>query len=188
MPITTRNTLEVRTLDDWRAWLAAHHDSVSEVWLIFYKRATGRPSIAYADALDEALCVGWIDSLIKRIDDQRYARKFTPRKPDSRWSAINRRRDAALEASGRLTPAGLARRPTDRRSERLPVSGSTVPTYIERALEERPTAWKGFERLAPSHRRNYILWIDSARREETKARRLREAIRLLARGKVLGLK
>ena len=84
-----------RTADQWRTWLDEHHDSEPEVWLVFYKRHTGAGSIAYSDALDEALCFGWVDSLVKRLDDSCYARKFTPRKADSRWSAINRRRYAA---------------------------------------------------------------------------------------------
>ena len=83
MPPRPLQTLEVRNIEQWRGWLAKHHDFESEIWLVFHKRQTGRPSIAYLDALDEALCVGWIDSLVKRLDDDRYARKFTPRKPDS---------------------------------------------------------------------------------------------------------
>src|SRR6266566_695475 len=110
----TLRTLDVRTPEQWRKWLADHHDSQSEVWLVFHKRHTGRASIAYEDAVDEALCFGWVDSLIKRLDDERYARKFTPRKLDSRWSTVNRERYARLEASGRLTGAGLNRAPTDR--------------------------------------------------------------------------
>src|SRR6266496_294518 len=107
MPSKPLKTVEAQTLAKWRAWLAKHHDSESEVWLIFHKRHTGVASIDYQDALDEALCFGWVDSLIKRLDDRRYARKFTPRIADSRWSAINRKRYAQLKATGRLTPAGL---------------------------------------------------------------------------------
>src|SRR6185503_14875959 len=107
-------TLRVQSVDQWRDWLDARHASESEVWLVFYKQHTGVASIAYADAIDEALCFGWVDSLVKRLDDRRYAIKFTPRRSDSRWSDKNRQRYAALEASGRLKPAGIARRPTDR--------------------------------------------------------------------------
>src|SRR5882724_1889742 len=107
-------TLRMQTVDEWRDWLDAHHASESEVWLVFYKRHTGVASIDYKDALDEALCFGWVDSLIKRLDDRRYARKFTQRRADSRWSAVNRKRYAELKASGRLTPAGLTRAPTKR--------------------------------------------------------------------------
>ena len=184
----TLKTLHVRNREHWREWLAKHHDSESEVWLVFHKRQTGRPSIAYYDAVDEALCFGWIDSLVKRLDDDRYARKFTPRKPDSRWSTTNRKRYAKLQASGRLTPAGVKRAPTDRSGDTPRPSPSKVPQYIQRALKSRPEAWNYFESLAPSYRRMYVAWIDSARQQETKTRRLQKAIGLLAAGKTLGLK
>jgi uncharacterized protein YdeI (YjbR/CyaY-like superfamily) len=184
-------TFVAQTADQWRKWLDEHHDSESEVWLIFYKLHTGVGSIAYLDALDEALCFGWVDSLVKRLDESRYARKFTPRKADSRWSTINRKRYAALKATGRLKPSGINRPPTERsygpRPPRFQMP-ATVPRYIQAALRKQPAAWRYFERLAPSHRRRYIGWIESAKREETKARRLQEAIRLLTAGKPLGLK
>src|SRR5438552_3711362 len=142
-------TLEVRTCEQWREWLTEHLDSESEVWLVFHKRHTGLPSIAYKDALDEALCVGWIDSLVKRLDDARYARKFTPRKPDSRWSTANRKRFAQLKASGRLTSAGLKRAPTDRSYDAPRPFTSKIPQYIQQALRSRPAAWNYFESLAP---------------------------------------
>jgi uncharacterized protein YdeI (YjbR/CyaY-like superfamily) len=175
----------------WRKWLVEHHDSESEVWLVFYKVHTGRRSIAYSDAVDEAMCFGWVDSLVKRLDDSRYALKFTPRKANSRWSSINRKRYAVLKANGRLHPAGIARAPTDRthgpRPPRFQMP-ATVPRYIQAALQKQPAAWRNFQGLAPSHRRRYVGWIESAKREETKARRLQEAIRLLTAGKPLGLK
>lgn len=158
------------------------------MWLIFHKRHTGQPSIAYEDAVDEALCVGWIDSLIKRLDDARYARKFTPRKPGSRWSTANRKRHARLRASGRLTPAGLKLTPTDQSGDAPRPSVARIPQYIQQALKSHPAARNYFESLAPSYRRMYIGWIDSAKQQETKMRRLREAIGLLAAGKKLGLK
>jgi len=188
MPSKTLKTLDARNREQWREWLAEHHESKSEVWLVFHKRHTGRPSVAYDDAVDEALCFGWIDSLIKRLDDDRYARKFTPRKPDSRWSTANRRRYAELKAGGRLTRAGLKRAPTDRRYDAPKPRPSKVPQYIQQALRNRPAAWNYFESLAPSHRRMYIAWIDSAKQRETKTRRLQEAVGLLAAGKKLGLK
>lgn len=183
-------TFVAQTADQWRKWLDKHHDSESEVWLIFYKQHTDVKSIAYLDALDEALCFGWVDSLVKRLDDSRYARKFTPRKADSRWSEINRKRYAALKAAGRLQPGGINRPPTDRISARPPRfrMPAKVPAYIQAALKKQPAALRYFEGLAPSHRRRYIGWIESAKREETKARRLQEAIRFLNSGKPLGLK
>ena len=150
-----------------------------------------RCSIDYKDALDEALCFGWVDSLVKRLDGRRYARKFTPRRPDSRWSATNRKRYEALKAGGRLKPAGIERAPTDRgygpRPPRLPLP-SRLPPYIQTALRKHPAASRHFEALTPSQRRRYFAWIESAKREDTKLRRLQEAIGLLANGKLLGLK
>ena len=184
-------TLLVRTVDGWRDWLDEHHATASEVWLVFHKKHTGVASIAYKDALDEALCVGWVDSLVKRLDDRRYALKFTPRRADSRWSDANRKRYVELKTDGRLKPAGINRTPTargyDPRPPRRPLP-STPPPYIEDALKKRPPAWRHFEALPPEQRRRYFAWIESAKREETKLRRLKEAIRLLAEGKVLGLK
>jgi uncharacterized protein YdeI (YjbR/CyaY-like superfamily) len=181
----------VRTLDRWRAWLARHHATEAEVWLIFHKRHTGVASIDYGDALDEALCFGWVDSLVKRLDERRYARKFTPRRPESRWSSANRKRYAKLEAEGRLQPPGIARPPTGRshgpRPPRLEMP-SELPEYIQTALRKRPRALRNFEALAPEQQRRYFAWIESAKREETKVRRLQEAIRLLAGGRLLGLK
>jgi uncharacterized protein YdeI (YjbR/CyaY-like superfamily) len=188
MPSKSLKTLDAGTCEKWREWLAAHHGSEAEVWLIYYKRQTGRPSIAYDESVDEALCFGWIDSLIKRIDDDRYARKFTPRKPDSRWSASNRKRFAQLEASGRLTPAGLNRPPGDRSAAAPRPSALKIPRYIQQGLRSRPVAWTFFQSLAPSYRRMYIGWINSAKQPETKTRRLQEAVGLLAAGKKFGLK
>jgi uncharacterized protein YdeI (YjbR/CyaY-like superfamily) len=184
-------TFSPKTVDQWRQWLAEHHDSESEVWLVFHKRHTGVASIDYTDALDEALCFGWVDSLVKRLDDRRYARKFTPRRADSRWSAINRTRYAALEASGRLHPAGIERAPTERGYDPRPPRfemPSALPAYIQAALEKHPRALRHFEALAPSQRRRYLGWIESAKQSATKQRRLKEAIRLLTAGQVLGLK
>jgi uncharacterized protein YdeI (YjbR/CyaY-like superfamily) len=174
--------------DAWRDWLAKNHASECEVWLVFYKLHARRATVAYLEALDEALCFGWIDSLVKRLDDDRYARKFTPRKPDSKWSDINRKRYAELKASGRMMPPGLERPPTNRSYGALPKAPAKVPPYIQKAIKAEPAAQSYFESLAPSHRRAYIMWIDSAKRLETKARRLNDAIRMLQAGKKLGLK
>ena len=155
---------------------------------MFHKRHTGVASVQYDDAVEEALCYGWIDSLVRRLDDARYARKFTPRREDSRWSTVNRRRYADLESRGLLAKAGLERAPTTRSGDAPRPSVSALPPYIAEALKTVPRAWQYFNQLAPSYQRGYIGWIDSAKREETKERRLREALSLLASGKKLGLK
>src|SRR5438128_11402884 len=105
----SRKTLYVASRAEWRAWLAKHHQSETEVWLIYYKKPSGRPRIPYDDAVEEALCFGWIDSIVKRIDDAKFAQKFTPRKDWTKWSELNKRRVRKLIREGNMTEAGLAK-------------------------------------------------------------------------------
>jgi uncharacterized protein YdeI (YjbR/CyaY-like superfamily) len=182
-------TLDVPTRAGWRAWLAKNHAKVQEVWLVFYKPHTGKKTFTYHDALDEALCYGWIDSKIRRLDEDRYALRFVPRKPDSKWSDVNRKRYAELAARGLLAAPGIERGPTANRYRKRTKRYTDVPPeYIERAFKANARAWAFFESLAPSYRRYYIGWIDSAKREETKQKRLREAVQTLAAGRKLGMK
>jgi uncharacterized protein YdeI (YjbR/CyaY-like superfamily) len=180
-------SLQVTSRRQWRAWLAKHHTSSPGVWLVRHKAHTGVKSIPYEDMVREALCFGWIDSLVKRLDDDRYAIKVTPRKPTSRWSAINRKRWAELEAAGLLTAAGVAAAPTDQTYAPKPAI-PVLPAYIAKALRGNAKAWRFFQELAPTYRRDFVVWIHVAKRPETRARRIREAIDLLAAGKKLGLK
>lgn len=187
-------TIHVSSRDQWRAWLEKNHDTESEVWLIYYKMDTGRPRVAYSDAVEEALCFGWIDSNVQRIDRERYAQKFTPRRSSSKWSALNKRRVAKLIKEGRMTEAGIARlndsgigddygRTPQRKMEEL-----VVPRHLRQALMSNRKAWDNFNQLAPSYRRNYIAWISAAKTEGTRDKRVMEAITLLAQNKKLGLK
>ena len=141
----------------------------------------------YEDAAREALCFGWIDSLVKRLDDNRYAIKVTPRKPASKWSSINRKRWMELKAAGSLTPAGLAAAPTENTYGSRPVIPD-LPNYIAKAVKANAKAWKFFRELAPTYRRNFVVWIHTAKRPDTREKRLRESLALLAAGKKLGLK
>ena len=179
--------LHVRSRRQWRAWLAKHHTSSSGLWLVFYKAHTAVKSIRYEDTVREALCFGWIDSLVKRLDGDQYALKVTPRKPTSKWSDLNRKRWAELEAAGLLTPAGLAAAPTNNTYAPRPVIPE-LPVYIAKALRTNPKAWEFFQALARTYRRNFVVWIHTAKRPETRERRIRESIALLAVGKKLGLK
>jgi uncharacterized protein YdeI (YjbR/CyaY-like superfamily) len=180
-------TLDIRDGKKWRAWLEKHHASSPGIWLLFHKVHSGVPSVPDEEAVRHALCFGWIDSLIKRIDEDRYARKFTPRKPTSKWSDINRKRWAELEAQGLLAPAGAAAAPTANRYAPRPVI-PILPAYLGKALKTSAKAWAFFQRLPPRERRNFVVWIHIAKRPETRARRIRESIALLAAGKKLGLK
>lgn len=180
-------TLEVRGRRQWRAWLAAHHTSSPGVWLVFYKAHTGVKSIVYEDMVREALCFGWVDSLVKRLDDDRYAIKVTPRKPTSKWSDINRRRWNELKAAGTLAAPGLAAAPTANSYAPHPPIPQ-LPAYVAKAFKTNRAAWQHFQALAPTYRRDFVVWIHTAKRPETRERRIRESIELLSAGKKLGLK
>jgi uncharacterized protein YdeI (YjbR/CyaY-like superfamily) len=179
--------LRLTSRRQWRTWLTTHHASSPGVWLVFFKAHTGIRSIPYEHAVREALCFGWIDSLVRRLDDDRYALKVTPRQPASKWSDINRKRWAELEAAGLLAPAGLTAAPTNNTYAPRPVIPE-LPGYIAAAFKANSRAWKFFRELAPTYRRNFVVWIHTAKRPETRARRIRESISLLAAGKKLGLK
>jgi uncharacterized protein YdeI (YjbR/CyaY-like superfamily) len=180
-------TLDLRDCLQWRTWLTKNHASSPGIWLVFHKGHTGVKCMPYEDSVREALCFGWIDSLIKRLDDDRYARKFTPRKRTSKWSDINRKRWRELEAARLLTPAGQVAAPTDNQYAPRPAIPE-LPPYIARALKANPKAWRSFQDMAPSHRRHYVAWIHTAVRPETREKRIAESIRLLTSGKKLGLK
>ena len=125
--------------EEWRAWLEKNHSTKSEIWLLFYKQHTGKPCVSYDDALDEALCFGWVDSIVKRVDDERYLRKFTPRKNGSIWSEANKKRAERLIREGRMTQAGLARVKEVKESgkwsmRRVGEKELKVPAFFEQAL------------------------------------------------------
>jgi uncharacterized protein YdeI (YjbR/CyaY-like superfamily) len=182
--------LDVRTRRAWRQWLERNHASSAGVWLVFHKRHTGVEGLDYDDSVRDALCYGWIDSLVKRLDEDRFARKFTPRKPGSAWSASNLKRWAELDVAGELQPAGRAASPEGAPRATPParfVLGE-LPEYIEKAMKRNRRAWDFFQTLPPSEHRRVVGWVDTAKRPETKERRLREAVRRLAQGERLGLK
>lgn len=173
----------------WRDWLEANHATAGGAWLVTWRRRSGRRSLDYEAAVEEALCFGWIDSLIKRLDEDRYARKFTPRTDPTRWSASNLARVARLEETGRMTPAGRAKIAAGVIPEVPPARRvQEVPDDFRAALEAHPRARMGFEGLSPSQRRLYVGWVAAAKREETRRRRLAEALARLAEGEPLGMK
>jgi uncharacterized protein YdeI (YjbR/CyaY-like superfamily) len=181
------------TPEEWRAWLRQNHRRETGIWLVFYKKATGKQSLDYDSALDEALCFGWIDSLVRRIDDERYAQKFTPRKAKSKWSPANKRRVEQLVKTRKMTCAGRdiiqaakANGSWDRPDRPAPVT--QLPAELQAALGQNERARENFDRLAPSFRKQYVMWIAMAKRPETRAKRVKEAIGLLAKGQKLGLR
>ncbi|HYU34776.1 MAG TPA: YdeI/OmpD-associated family protein [Thermoanaerobaculia bacterium] len=165
------------TPEDFRRWLAEHHASARELWVGFYKRGTGKPSITWPESVDEALCAGWIDGIRKRIDDESYVIRFTPRKASSTWSAVNIKRMAELIREGRVLPAGLTA--FEKRSEKK--SGiysyeqrneAALGEELEQKFREHKAAWEYFQAQPPWYRRTATYWVVSAKKEETRQRRL----------------
>jgi uncharacterized protein YdeI (YjbR/CyaY-like superfamily) len=186
------NTLYVVSREEWREWLEKNHREIREIWLIYYKKHTGKPSIQYNVSVEEALCFGWIDSIIKKIDTVKYARKFTPRTNTKKWSESNKLRIKNLIESGKMTQAGLEKIDEniliEKPSPKKLKSELPFPVALEKILKKNKKAWNYFFGLAPSHRRLYILWITGAKKDETRLKRLNEAMKLLEKNEKLGLK
>ncbi len=186
--------VRVTTRSEWRRWLVENHDRERNgIWLVFHKKDTGKPSLEYEEAIEEALCFGWVDSLIKRIDDDTYCRKFTPRKDGSGWSNTNKKRVEKIVKEGRMTAVGLVKVEAAKRSGRwdtnpCPPASLEVPRDISEALARTRTAKDFFEKLAPTYRKHFIGWIVTTKRPETRAKRLKESLALLEKGEKLGLK
>ena len=185
--------LYVADRDAWRRWLSEHYDTEDGIWLVFYKKETSKPTLAYDDSVEEALCFGWIDSIIKKIDEEKYARKFKPRKDKSVWSQLNKKRVDKMIKQGRMTEAGLAKIKAARKNgswdqDARPKISFEVQPGLAKALARNKKAKEHFDQLAPTYRRHYIGWIATAKRPETKERRIAEAVALLEKGKKLGMK
>ena len=174
------------TREEWRAWLDANHAESPGVWLISWKKASGRAPIGYDATVEEALCVGWVDSLVRRVDEERSMLLFTPRRPTSRWSRPYKVRVARLIAAGRLAPAGLALVDEAKRSGTWTalddVENLLVPEDLRAALDRHPGAAAHWEAFPRSARRGILEWILDAKRPATRARRIEETASLAARG------
>lgn len=179
------NLLHVTTAKEWRAWLRRNHRREKEVWLVSYKKHTGKPVLPYDDALDEALCFGWIDTTVRRLDDERYSQKYAPRRARSTWSAANIERARRLIRQRRMTKAGLAALgdaletgPTSR----TPDVDLTVPPDFAKALRRNKPAQRQWDMLTPGYRRRYLGWINDAKKDETRHKRIAEAVELIDSG------
>ncbi|MDA3954850.1 MAG: YdeI/OmpD-associated family protein [Bacteroidales bacterium] len=170
-------TIYCKNRDEWRAWLKQNHSIVNEIWLIYYKKHTKKPTVIYNEAVEEALCFGWIDSTVKRIDDETYMQKYTPRRKSSMWSFVNKKRVKKLIHEKRMTSAGLEKVEIAKKNgewEKAYSSGEKVemPKDLEQALLANPIAYKNFFNFSPSNQQNYIGWLVSAKREETIQKRI----------------
>ena len=175
------NQRTMRSRRQWRAWLEENHAAAKELWVIFYKKRTGKASVTYAEAI------------IKRIDDEKHMRRFSPRRRNSMWSELNKQRVRKLIEEGRMTEAGLTKITEAKENGQwdaavLPRPEPQVPPELQKALARSAQARRNFESLAPSYRRQFIYWIAAAKRDETRRKRTAEAVELLAQNKKLGIK
>lgn len=175
-----------RTAAALRRWLSANHARKAELFIGFYKKGSGRRGITYQEALDEALCYGWIDGVRRSVDAESYTNRFTPRKPRSNWSQVNLRRVAELIEAGRMAPPGLAayERRDPSRVNRYSFERETaeLAPAQRKAFRARPEAWRFFQAQPPYYRRLTAFWVISAKKEETRQRRLTALIESSARG------
>ena len=185
--------------ESFRNWLEKNHDQSLGIWMIFYKKHANIECINYNEALEEALCFGWIDSIIKKVDKDRYVRKFTPRMNTSKWSDLNKKIVISLIEKGKMTEFGLKKFDIYLKTGKVDWESKNskndtkkkefnIPAFILKSFAENEPALTNFNNLAHTYKRHYILWITNAKREETILNRLKESIELLKENKKLGLK
>ena len=169
-----------KSASEFRRWLAVNHARLGEIWVGFLKKDSGKGGLTYAEAVDEALCFGWIDGLKKRVDELSYTHRFTPRKPKSNWSRINMQHVERLKKAGRMTPAGLeayaAREPERSGVYSFENAPRKLAAADEKQFQADKTAWEFFQQQPPGYRRLAIWWVVSAKKPETRARRLGQLI------------
>ena len=174
---------------DFRRWLAKHHATATELLVGFYKVGSGKASITWPESVDQALCFGWIDGLRKRIDDESYTIRFTPRKPTSTWSAVNIKRVEELIQLGLMTPAGLkafeARKANRSGIYSYEQRTAELPPEYEKGLKANRAAWTFFQAQPASYRKAAMWWIVSAKQEATRLKRLAQLIDLSAHSQLI---
>jgi uncharacterized protein YdeI (YjbR/CyaY-like superfamily) len=181
-------TLYVTDRKKWRKWLSKNHDKKKEIWLIYYKKHTGKPTIPYNDAVEEALCFGWIDSTVKRIDDEKHVQRYSPRNKNSVWSDSNVKRVKKMINEGKMTKIGLEKYKAGQKKYReikeskAQAAKKEIPPHLKKALSKNKKAEKIFKKWPPSHRLRYIYWINEAKKEETKNRRAEKAVKMILEG------
>ena len=164
-----------RNRQQWRSWLNKNHSRKKEAWVVFYKKHTGKKGVAYADVIEEALCFGWIDGPLRRIDGEKHAIKFVPRRKRSVWAASNVERVERMIELGKMAPAGLAA--FQGHEARAVPKVILMPPDLEEALKGSPRAWENFQKFAPSHKKHYFWWVLSSKRPETRERRISEVVK-----------
>jgi uncharacterized protein YdeI (YjbR/CyaY-like superfamily) len=179
-----KSMLAFRDRCDWRKWLDRNHSQASEAWIVIQKKGSQNQGLFLAEAVEEALCYGWIDSTLNKIDDQSYLLRFSPRKPNSVWSICNIRRVESLARDGRLMAAGqLAIQAAQDNGQWQAAIDREDPEYLPpdlaAAIKSDPKAWQAFRNLSESRRKRYLYWVQSAKKKETKQKRVTEIMRLI---------
>lgn len=183
------DTVYCATREEWRAWLETNHASSRGIWLVYYKKGSGKPRVPYDDAVEEALCFGWIDSTVKRIDEQCYRQLFTPRKPGSTWSESNVARVGKLIKEGRMCEPGLALYRKGMAADKvIKARDVSEPPALAAALEGDAKAAEFYGKLSAAQKRWFFLWINDAKREATKEKRIKESVEMMSQGKKLSEK
>lgn len=189
MQVSAESVRFFRSAAMLRRWLAANHAKASELWVGFYRKGSGKGGITYSEALDEALCYGWIDGLRKKLDDERFMQRFSPRKPRSVWSAVNIERVRKLTESGRMAQPGAAifaaRDPARSGIYSFERESAEFPADLKKRFRDVPDAWNFFQSQPPYYRKMATWWVISARKDETRARRLQQLIDDSAHGRRL---
>jgi len=186
--------LRAKSIEEWKEWLQANHHAEDLVWLVFQKKGSRKVPFTYQEALDEALCMGWVDSLLKRIDENEYMRKFTPRKATSTWSEINKKRVEELILEGRMMPPGMQTIEVARengmwdKGVQPPEINDSLPEALLNEFQQHPRARDHYFAMNARCQKQYNIWINMAKRPETVRRRIYESIQLLEEGRELGLK
>lgn len=190
MEVNRKNLRYFRSAKELRAWLEKNHAKGDELWVGFYKKNSGKSGVTYQEAIDEALCFGWIDGIRKSLDEDSYANRFTPRRPRSPWSRVNIGKVQALIAAGRMTPAGLAEYAKRKPEVTGPYSFEQDQIKFspdqESAFRKNRAAWKFFESQPPYYRRVITWWVISAKQEATRTRRLQRLMDDSAKGQRTG--
>jgi len=179
MKITT--TVYPKNREEWRKWLEKNHKTAKEIWVIYYKKNSGKPRIPYDEAVEEALCFGWIDGQAQGIDEHHYAQRFSPRRKKSNWSELNKERVRKLIKNGQMTTAGLEAFPHEHKASKL-----KIPKDILKAIKANKAAWEYFQHLPESYKRVRIAWIDASGIPSQKPKRLAYFIKMTAQNKKFG--
>lgn len=171
--------------NEFCTWLEENHDTAEELWVGYYKANAERSGIGYGESVEEALCFGWIDGLIKGIDDETYTRRFTPRSPDSKWSKANKQRIEAMIEAGKMTPAGMelveaAKESGEWADAYRLADDHEIPAELEAALRENETAWKNFQNFSNTDQHAFIAAVEEAKTDETKQKRIERTVELAA--------